>query len=227
MTAPSLLLAAHGSSDPRATATVLAVRDRIAELRPGITCAAGFLEKAAPSARDALASLPRPAVVVPFLLAAAFHARVDIAGLVIEGVVAAAVLGDDPALVPVAADRIGDLPGAVVLATAGTSDPEANVTTARFAGRLAAELGRPVVAAFAAAAEPTVPQAIASVDGPVVVLRWLLSPGVFADRIAAGARAAGAACTEVIGDHPALASLLLARYDAAATRPARTERRRT
>ncbi|MGH3743425.1 MAG: sirohydrochlorin chelatase, partial [Mycobacteriales bacterium] len=67
------------------------------------------------------------------------------------------------------------------------------------------------------AAEPTVPQAIASLTPPVVVLRWLLSPGRFADRVADDARAAGATCTEVIGDHPLLADLLLARYDAAHT----------
>lgn len=217
MTAPSLLLVAHGSSDPAATTTVLAVRDRVAALRPNIACAAGFLEKARPSAHEALATLPRPVVVVPFLLAAAFHARVDIGGLVGTGIVAADVLGDDPALVAVAADRIGDRPGSVVLATAGTSDAEANATTARWADRIAGALRRPVVAAFAAAAEPTVPQAIASLPPPVVVLRWLLSPGHFADRVAADARAAGAAYTDVIGDHPAIADLLLARYDAAQT----------
>lgn len=216
MSRPSLLLVAHGSADPAATVSVLAVRDRVASLRPEIACAAGFLEKARPSASEALAALPRPVVVVPFLLAAAFHARADVAGLVTDGVVAADVLGDDPALVAIAADRLGDLPGSVVLATAGTSDDEANATTRRFAGRLSAALNRTVVAGFASGAEPTVRQAISSLAPPVVVLRWLLSPGRFADRVAADARAAGAACTDVIGDHPVLADLLLARYDSAA-----------
>lgn len=215
MIASSLLLAAHGSSDPAATAFVLDVCDRVAALRPGIVCAAGFLEKAQPSVTEVLAALPRPVVIVPFLLAAAFHARVDIAGLVTDGVVTADVLGDDAGLVRVAADRLGDLPGAVVLATAGTSDTDANAVTARFAERLSTALHRPVVAAFASAAEPTVAQAVSALDPPVVVLRWLLSPGTFADRIATDAHAAGAACTDVIGDHPAIAALLLARYDAA------------
>lgn len=218
MTAPSLLLLAHGSTDPAATASVLAVRDRVTTSRPEIACAAGFLEKAVPSARDALATLPRPVVVVPLLLAAAFHARVDIDALVTDGVIAADVLGDDAGLVPIAADRLGDLPGSVVLATAGTSDPAANATTIRFAERLAVELRRPVVAGFASAAGPTVVQAVSSSPQPVVVLRWLLSPGTFADRVAADARTAGAGCTDVIGDHPALAALLLDRYDAAVAR---------
>jgi sirohydrochlorin ferrochelatase len=219
MTAPDLLLLAHGSSDAAATASVLAVRDRLASLRPGVTCAAGFLEKAQPSATEVLATLRKPVVVVPLLLAAAFHARVDIEGLVTDGVVAADVLGDDAGLVPIAADRLGDLAGSVVLATAGTSDPTANATTVHFAERLAGIVHRPVTAAFASAAEPTVAEAISSSPSPVVVLRWLLSPGTFADRIAADARAAGAACTDVIGDHPALAELLLARYDAAVSAP--------
>lgn len=215
MSAPSLLLVAHGSGDPEATVNVLAVRDRVQALRPEIACAAGFLERQGPTAAEALRSLPRPVVVVPFLLAAAFHARIDIAGLVVEGVVAADVLGDDAALVRVAADRLGDLPGAVVLATAGTSDAGANAVTARFAERVSAALRRPVAVGFASASEPTVAQAISSVSSPVVVLRWVLSPGTFADRIAADAHAVGAACTDVIGDHPVVADLLLARYDAA------------
>lgn len=227
MTAPSLLLLAHGSSDPAASASVQAVRNRLAGLRPGIVCAAGFLERARPTAAEALATLPRPVVVVPLLLAAAFHARVDIDGLVGDGVVAADVLGDDEGLIPIAADRLVGLSGSVVLATAGTSDPAANATTVRFADLLSATLERPVRAAFASAAKPTVSEAISSSEPPAVVLRWLLSPGTFADRVAADARAAGVACTDVIGDHPKLADLLLARYDEAATRHARAPRRRT
>jgi len=223
MTAPSLLLLAHGSSDSAATASVLAVRDRLAALRPEATCAAGFMEKARPSAAGALATLPRPVVVVPLLLAAAFHARVDIEGLVTDGVVAADVLGDDAVLVAIATARLGSLPGSVVLATAGTSDATANATTTDFAERLSVAWGRPVVAGFASAAEPTVAEAISSSVPPVVVLRWLLSPGTFADRIAEAARDAGAACTDVIGDHPALAELLLARYDAAVSAHALTD----
>ncbi len=211
---PSLLLVAHGSADPAATAQVRAVRDRIAAARPDIACAAGFLEQAKPTALDALGVLPRPVVAVPYLLAAAFHFRVDIAALGADGI--ADVLGADPALVTVARDRLAGHPGAVVLASAGTSDAAANAASAGFADLLARSLGRPVRAAFATAAEPTVSQAIAAAPGPVVVVRWLLSAGRFADRIAADAAAGGAACTDVIGDHPAVAALLLTRYGAAA-----------
>jgi sirohydrochlorin ferrochelatase len=106
-----------------------------------------------------------------------------------------------------------------VLASAGTSDEAANDTTRAFAARLAAELGRPVTAAFASAAEPAVAQALSP---GCTVLRWLLSPGYFADRIAETAAGHPGAelivVTDVIGDHPAVADLLLARYDAAAAK---------
>lgn len=205
---PSLLLVAHGSADPTATASVDAVRDRLAARRPAVACAAGFLERARPSAAEALGGLPRPVVAVPYLLAPAYHARVDVAGLGADAV--ADVLGADPALLAVAVDRLAGTKGPVVLAAAGTSDVAANAETARFAAMLAARLGRPVTAAFASAAEPRV----ADVAAPgTTVLRWVLSPGQFADRIAA---AGGAAVTDVIGDHPAVVDLLLARYEAAA-----------
>lgn len=215
MTAASLLLVAHGSRDPAAAEQVYAVLARLRTLRPDLSCAAGFLERTAPAAVDALATLPRPVIVVPYLLADAHHARVDVGGLVTDGVSVAGVLGDDPRLVEVVADRLRSYPGSVVLATAGTSDPAANAVTTRFAGRLREALHRPVVAAFASAAEPTVPQAISSLPKPVVVLRWLLAPGAFSDRVAADSQEAGAACTDVIGDHPVVADLLLDRFDEA------------
>lgn len=205
---PSLLLVAHGSTDPTATAQVLAVRDRLARLRPQVACAAGFLERARPSAAAALADLPRPVVAVPYLLSAAYHATVDVAGLGADAV--AAVLGCDPALLPVAADRLAGSRGPVVLAAAGTSDAAANDELVRFGGLLAAHLHRPVTAAFASATRPRLSEVVTL---NAAVLRWLLAPGVFADRIAA---AGGGVVTEVIGDHPAVADLLLARYDAAA-----------
>jgi sirohydrochlorin ferrochelatase len=206
---PSLLLVAHGSKDPAATANVRAVTARLQSLRPELACAAGFLERAEPTAGDALARLPRPVVAVPYLLAAAYHATVDVLELGADAI--ATVLGADPALLPVALDRLADSDGPVVLATAGTSHAAANAETTRFAALLADRIGRPVTAAFATAVTPTVADALTP---GCVVLRWVLSPGEFADRIAHAA--GGHRVTGVIGDHPAVAALLLARYDAAA-----------
>ena len=76
----------------------------------------------------------------------------------------------------------------MVLAAAGSSDPEANATIARLAAQWQARAGwfavRP---AYASAAEPSPAAAVAGLlrDGAprVVVATYLLAPGLFADRI--------------------------------------------
>jgi sirohydrochlorin ferrochelatase len=55
----------------------------------------------------------------------------------------------------------------------------------------------------------------------VVVATYLLAPGFFADRIAASARAAGAAAVSAaLGAAPEVAELVLRRYEQALARPA-------
>ncbi|MGI9008212.1 MAG: hypothetical protein ACR2FU_18795, partial [Streptosporangiaceae bacterium] len=83
---------------------------------------------------------------------------------------------------------------------------------------LAAELNTSVTAAFAAAGEPEVAGAVARVRaatrGPVAVASYLLAPGVFADRLAG----CGADwVTGPLGDHPAVAALIIDRYRTART----------
>ncbi|HEX9064664.1 MAG TPA: CbiX/SirB N-terminal domain-containing protein, partial [Streptosporangiaceae bacterium] len=83
---------------------------------------------------------------------------------------------------------------------------------------LAAELNTSVTAAFAAAGEPDVADAVArlraATRGPVAVASYLLAPGVFQDRL----RASGADwVTEPLGDHPAVAALVIDRYRTART----------
>ena len=75
---PTLILTAHGSADPRSSATTRAVAERIRLLRPGLDVRVAFCEKSTPNLRDVLAGLRGPAVVTPLLLASAFHARVDL-----------------------------------------------------------------------------------------------------------------------------------------------------
>ena len=81
-------------------------------------------------------------------------------------------------------------------------------------------LGRPVAAAFATTAEPTVGAAVRDLyeagAASVGVLPWFLAPGVLLDRaltqaVAHGARLAAAP----LGDHRLLAELALSRYDQA------------
>jgi sirohydrochlorin ferrochelatase len=92
---PPLIAVAHGSSDPRAAATVTElmglVRARAAAAGlPGLQAQAAYLGHALPSVPDALAALcpavcpdqperyARPAVVLPLLLTAAYHSDADL-----------------------------------------------------------------------------------------------------------------------------------------------------
>jgi sirohydrochlorin ferrochelatase len=92
---PPLIAVAHGSSDPRAAATVTElmslVRARAAAAGlPGLQARAAYLGHALPSVPDALAALcpavskdqperyARTAVVLPLLLTAAYHSDADL-----------------------------------------------------------------------------------------------------------------------------------------------------
>ncbi|HYS33935.1 MAG TPA: CbiX/SirB N-terminal domain-containing protein [Streptosporangiaceae bacterium] len=126
-------------------------------------------------------------------------------------------LGPDQLLVTALTSRLAEAgapPGTpVVLAAAGSSDPLAAAQVAAQAALLADDLGVPVVPAFAAAGRPTVPEAVAglraSTEGPVAVATYLLAPGQFHDRLA---ESGAEWVTEPLGDHPAVAALIIDRY---------------
>ena len=82
---PTMILAAHGSVDPRSSAVAQALAGRIRRLRPGLDVRAAFLEKSEPYVGDVLGDVVRSngsAVVVPMLLADAYHARVDLPAVI-------------------------------------------------------------------------------------------------------------------------------------------------
>jgi sirohydrochlorin ferrochelatase len=223
MNRPVLLAVAHGSRDPAAQQTVLSLAGRAGGLAPGIEVRTAFVQHAGPSLAGALAAAGgRPVTVVPLLLSAGYHLGTDIGGAAGRaGVPVAAPLGPDPGLVPALADRLraaGAPAGTpVVLAAAGSTDPRAAGDARHQAALLASHLQAPVLAAFASAARPTVGEAVADLaartGGPVAVASYLLAPGVFAGRL----RASGAAWVSApLGDHPAVAGLVLERFRRAA-----------
>ena len=78
-----LVAVAHGSSDPRAAASVDAllslVRARAAAAGyPGLDVRAAYLGHAAPTLAQALGAVDDAAVVLPLLLTAAYHSKTDI-----------------------------------------------------------------------------------------------------------------------------------------------------
>lgn len=119
--APALIAVGHGSRDPRSAATVSTVVAAVAAARPDVAVRAAFLDLTAPSVEqvvDAVAAAGhRHAVVVPLLLGSAFHARVDLPGLLAAArqrhprlrLDQAEVLGPDARLVAALADRVREV----------------------------------------------------------------------------------------------------------------------
>ncbi|GLJ92628.1 hypothetical protein GCM10017589_52380 [Streptomyces poonensis] len=232
---PALVLVAHGSRDPRALSTVRALIERVRGQRPGLPVHLGHIELNAPLLPDTLAGLAslgdRAAVLVPLLLSRGYHVKRDIPEIAAaSGVRArfAAPLGPHPLLVETLHERLvaaGWRPPAtdaeraasgVVLAAAGSRDPDAATDTGRTGELLGDRLGDPVVPAYASAAAPTVPEAVRALAARgrhrVAVASYFTAPGRFATECAEAAPGVAAA---PLGAHPALARLVLHRYDEA------------
>ncbi|MGW6783862.1 sirohydrochlorin chelatase [Streptomyces sp. NPDC054987] len=243
---PVLLVIAHGSRDPRHAATVHALTRRVRALRPGLRVETAFLDFNAPRVEQVLSALHadgvRDVVALPLLLTRAFHAKADIPAALSEAltrlpglmVSVADVLGPSPLLVDALERRLseaGVTPAdrattAVVLASAGSTDPEAIAVIAETAREWRHTGWCAVRPAFASAALPRTEDAVRALRAEgfarVAVAPYVIAPGRLPDRIAAGAEAAGAdVVAGVLGAAPELALLLLRRFDAAAAAPAR------
>ncbi|AQW54119.1 sirohydrochlorin chelatase [Streptomyces violaceusniger] len=244
MSAPTLLIIAHGSRDPRHAATVDALRARVRSQRPGLRVEAAFLEFNAPRVPQVLARLAAEdateVIALPLLLTRAFHAKTDIPAVLREAtarhprlsVRQAEVLGPSPLLMDALERRLheaglrpADRPSTgVVLASAGSTDPEAIAVIAEIAREWRHTGWCAVRPAFASASLPRTEDAVRALraDGVarVAVAPYVIAPGRLPDRIAHGAEAAGAdLLAPVLGPAPELARLLLRRYDEARTAP--------
>ncbi|MGP4045153.1 sirohydrochlorin chelatase [Streptomyces sp. 2A115] len=233
---PALVLVGHGSRDPRALSTIRTLVDRIRELRPELPVHLGHIELNEPLLPDTLATLGTgDAVLVPLLLSRGYHVKQDIpeaAAASSAHTRVASPLGPHPLLVETLYERLveagwrtprGDADrraSGVVLAAAGSRDPDAAVDTRRTAQLLAERLGVPVVPAYASAAAPTVPHALRALAARgrhrVAVASYFTAPGRFATECAAAAPWIAAA---PLGAHPAMAHLVLHRYDQALATP--------
>ncbi|WP_432130515.1 sirohydrochlorin chelatase [Streptomyces tendae] len=223
---PALVVVAHGSRDPRALSTVRSLLDRVRALRPALPVHLGHVELNEPLLPDTLAALgDAAAVLVPLLFGRGYHVKRDIpemAALSPARTRVAAPLGPHPLLVDALHARLTeagwpthpDPDHAVVLASAGSRDPESRADTARTAALLAARLGVPVVPAYASAAPPTVPEAVRTLRARghrhVAVASCFTAPGRFATQCATQAPWITSA---PLGTHPSMAHLLLHRYD--------------
>lgn len=209
-----LVIAAHGSADPRFDEVVQSIADQVRAAREALDVRVGYLDHGPPSIDDVADD---DCVVVPLLLTSGFHVRVDIPGRSGNAAIAAAV-GPDPVLGAALADRLAeagyDGSSPVVLAAAGSSDESARDEARAMAAHLAAHLAADVSVAFISGGEPRLADVPAA-----VVASYLLAPGAFHDlAVATGARVV----SRPIGDHPVVARVVLTRYDAVAQVPGRT-----
>lgn len=202
---PVLVAVSHGTADPtgqsRIEALVGAVRDRT----PAPVKLA-HVDVQTPRVGEVLAGLDgkRGAVVVPLLLSAGYHVKVDLRREAAGRPVAPA-LGPDERLVDVLVHRAlaaGFVRGRhrVVLGAAGSTDAGAVAACRQVAARLSHRLGTEVTDAYLSAAHPTVPAAVghlhrADPTRPVLVVSYLLAPGYFQSLLAAEAARAGAEVT--------------------------------
>nr|WSZ95877.1 sirohydrochlorin chelatase [Streptomyces sp. NBC_00857] len=261
--APSLVVVAHGSRDPRALRTITTLLERVRELRPGLDVRLGHIELNEPRLSDTLGALAAGgtgrgtargtgrAVLVPLLLSRGVHIKRDLpaaaASVPSLETRIAAPLGPHPLLVetlyarlveagwrtdatgPTASrthDRARNGAG-VVLAAAGSRDPESAADTRRTAAQLSERLGGvPVVPAYSSAASPTVPEALRALAARgrhrTAIASYFTAPGHFATR---GTAAAPWIAAAPLGAHPAMARLLLHRYDEALATPYTTGHR--
>ncbi|MDQ0793188.1 sirohydrochlorin chelatase [Streptomyces sp. B1I3] len=240
MSSPVLLVIAHGSRDPRHAAAVHALTSRVRSLRPGLRVETGFLEFNAPPVPRVLERLAADGVdevvALPLLLTRAFHAKSDIPSVLREArsrlprlrIRQAGVLGPSPLLNSALEQRLyeaGLSPAdkgstGLVLAAAGSTDPEAIAVIAEIARELRHTGWCAVRPAFASASLPGTARAVRALRAEgarrVAVAPYVIAPGRLPDRIAAGAEEAGAdVLAGVLGPSPELARLLAARYDEA------------
>lgn len=231
--APTLVAVAHGSRDPRALPTVRALLDRVRALRPGLDVRLGHIELNRPLLADTLDGLRGGAVLVPLLFGRGHHVTHDLPAALrgaphLTGRVAEP-LGPHSLLAEALHGRLltAGFPEApcprtaVVLAAAGSRAPRSAQDTERTARLLSDRLGgTPVLPAYASAAAPTVPDAVRALrdrgHDRIAVAGCFTAPGRFATQCAAAAPGPAA---EPLGDHPALARLVLHRYDQALLAP--------
>jgi len=245
----AMVLVAHGSRDPRAAASTRALVRAVAAARPGLDVRAAYLEHTLPrpdQALDAMAAAGHGgATVVPLLLTAAFHGRVDLPAVLAAhadrrprelAVRVTDVLGPVAGQVPPELltalrrrlDQLGMAYDAVVLAAAGTRDATARVTVDEAAAALGGALGVPCRAGYATTPPDADPPVLSAGEATarlraagarrVVAAAYFLAPGRLYRAAADSARAAGAvAVAEPLGGAVELARLVLHR--AATARP--------
>lgn len=240
---PTLVLAAHGSRDPRFAVTAERVRDAVAVALPGVRVELAYLDLNEPTVGDALgAATGSHVVVVPLLFSTAFHATVDLPAIIDAfraghrhvAVTQTATLGGDDRLIGALTDRLADIgirsDDGVIVCAVGSRDPasdsELNAVAHQLSKRLGGTAARPLFATRLGADGVNLRTAIEAVTAAgarrVVLSPYFLSAGTLTDRVenALDAMAPDSAVAGPIGPHPGLVAIICDRYRTALSQPA-------
>ena len=218
MTSMPLVLAVHGSAHPAYRAAIEAIRDSV-----GGDVRLGWLDHEQPDLAVAVAAIDADRVVVlPLLLAAGYHARVDIPLLLAAAshAVVTRPLGPDPLLARALLRRAGEAgaapSSALVVAAAGSSDPRALADVEVVVAELARLHTAAVRVGYLSGPGRPVDEAVRGLvdEGhEVLVLTYLICPGRLADTVRTTALAAGArAVAPPIGSCPEIAEVIRQRW---------------
>ena len=218
MSAPALVAVAHGTRDPLGAVAVETLLRHVRAARPGIVAVPAYLDHARPTLAEAIAEVGGRAIVVPLLLSRGYHVSIDVPSLTDRSaeVTVTAPLGPHPLLATALHERLseawryaGRRSASVVLAAAGSRDPLA----CEDARRQAAMLGGDVVVGFLSGTGPHVDEQVARLPRPVTIASYLLTSSRFHRRLVA---TEADQVTAPLAPHPALAQLVLRRYEDAA-----------
>ncbi|MEV4318571.1 CbiX/SirB N-terminal domain-containing protein [Actinocrispum sp. NPDC049592] len=207
----TLVLAAHGTRDPQGSAVIYALADKIRAVVPDDVVVA-FADVRSPGIADVLSTLDEPAVVVPAFLASGYHVRVDIPTQILQSGHTQTTLtrpfGPSPLLVEAMHQRLleaGWQGQPIVMAAAGSSDPQALSDTHTAAHLLSRLTSTPVRVGYITAT-PRVAEIVRPGD---FIASWLLAPGLFHQAL----RKTGLPVSAPIGAHENAVTLLAHRHE--------------
>ncbi len=208
---PALVAVAHGTRSATGQAQIRDLVAAAALRRPGLDVRLAYVDVQQPRIADVIPAMPA-AVVVPLLLSTGYHVRVDIAEAVAgTHFPVTAPLGPDDVLLDSLRRHLPAGHDAVVLAAAGSSDPQwrADIET------IAARLGNAHVG-YAAGPQPRVADVVAGLRAAgkrrIAIAAYLLADGLFYRTLH---RAGADTVTPPLCFDPAVAGLVLRRYESA------------
>ncbi|BEL07562.1 hypothetical protein Q0Z83_057530 [Actinoplanes sichuanensis] len=189
---PTLIAVAHGTRSPAGRRQIQELAASVARRRPGLDVRLCYVDVQEPKVADVVAGVGREqearrgrpgetdAVVVPLLLSCGYHVRVDIAEAVAgTGIPVTAPLGPDDVFLESLRRNVPGGADAIVLASAGSSDP----LWVQGIREVAAELPGRVELGYTSGSGPRVADVVARLraDGArnVAIAAYLLAEGLF------------------------------------------------